>query len=160
MLLLFLTRPLFMLHWHHRVYGGNASLEFVRFFRLGVDGVFADFPDHAVYVIVASSVAERVHLTCCCCCCCCCRPCCTCLWVTAMQHTCTSSFCAKEVTVVMLLLSQCTSSATWQQGETKPALHSRFNLFIPVDFCHSPKQPKALTALTQHSYLRLPSWLR
>lgn len=52
-----LTRPLFMLHWHHRVYGGNASLEFVRFFRLGVDGVFADFPDHAVYVIVASSVA-------------------------------------------------------------------------------------------------------
>ena len=30
-------------------YGGNASLEFARFFNLGVDGVFADFPDHAVY---------------------------------------------------------------------------------------------------------------
>ena len=31
------------------VYGGNASIEFVKFFNLGVDGVFADFPDHAVY---------------------------------------------------------------------------------------------------------------
>lgn len=30
-------------------YGGNASLEFARFFQLGVDGVFADFPSHAVF---------------------------------------------------------------------------------------------------------------
>ena len=29
------------------VYGGNASLEFFRFFELGIDGVFADFPGHA-----------------------------------------------------------------------------------------------------------------
>lgn len=33
----------------HRVYGGNATQEFAEFFNLGVDGVFADFPDHAVY---------------------------------------------------------------------------------------------------------------
>ena len=33
----------------HRVYGGNATQEFADFFKLGVDGVFADFPDHAVY---------------------------------------------------------------------------------------------------------------
>ena len=33
----------------HSVYGGNAAQEFAEFFRLGVDGVFADFPDHAVY---------------------------------------------------------------------------------------------------------------
>jgi glycerophosphoryl diester phosphodiesterase len=32
-----------------RVYGGNASQEFGRFFELGVDGVFADFPGHAVF---------------------------------------------------------------------------------------------------------------
>jgi glycerophosphoryl diester phosphodiesterase len=32
-----------------RVYGGNAAFEFARFFELGVDGVFADFPDHAVF---------------------------------------------------------------------------------------------------------------
>ena len=32
-----------------RVYGGNASQEFARFFELGVDGVFADFPGHAVF---------------------------------------------------------------------------------------------------------------
>lgn len=32
-----------------RVYGGNAAHEFARFFELGVDGVFADFPDHAVF---------------------------------------------------------------------------------------------------------------
>ena len=31
------------------VYGGNASQEFARFFDLGVDGVFADFPGHAVF---------------------------------------------------------------------------------------------------------------
>jgi glycerophosphoryl diester phosphodiesterase len=31
------------------VYGGNASQEFSRFFDLGVDGVFADFPSHAVF---------------------------------------------------------------------------------------------------------------
>ena len=31
------------------VYGGNASQEFSRFFDLGVDGVFADFPAHAVF---------------------------------------------------------------------------------------------------------------
>lgn len=61
MLLLFLTRPLFMLHWHHRVYGGNASLEFVRFFRLGVDGVFADFPDHAVYVSRVAAMFTSCH---------------------------------------------------------------------------------------------------
>ena len=28
---------------------GNAALEFARFFELGVDGVFADFPGHAVF---------------------------------------------------------------------------------------------------------------
>jgi hypothetical protein len=33
----------------HRAYGGNASVEFLRFFHLGVDGVFADFPDHGVF---------------------------------------------------------------------------------------------------------------
>lgn len=33
----------------HRIYGGNASQEFGQFFRLGVDGVFADFPGHAVF---------------------------------------------------------------------------------------------------------------
>jgi len=33
----------------HRVYGGNATQEFAEFFKLGVDGVFSDFPDHAVY---------------------------------------------------------------------------------------------------------------
>ena len=33
----------------HPVYGGNATQEFAEFFRLGVEGVFADFPDHAVY---------------------------------------------------------------------------------------------------------------
>jgi glycerophosphoryl diester phosphodiesterase len=32
-----------------RVYGGNASQEFGRFFELGVDGVFADFPGHGVF---------------------------------------------------------------------------------------------------------------
>jgi glycerophosphoryl diester phosphodiesterase len=31
------------------IYGGNASQEFGRFFKLGVDGVFADFPGHAVF---------------------------------------------------------------------------------------------------------------
>lgn len=33
----------------HLVYGGNSFLEFFRFFDLGCDGVFADFPAHAVY---------------------------------------------------------------------------------------------------------------
>jgi len=33
----------------HRVYGGNATQEFAEFFKLGVDGVFTDFPDHGVY---------------------------------------------------------------------------------------------------------------
>lgn len=40
----------------HRAYGGNAALEFIRFFRLGVDGVFADFPSHAVF---ARNMYER-----------------------------------------------------------------------------------------------------
>lgn len=30
-------------------YNGNAALEFVDFFELGVDGVFTDFPSHAVF---------------------------------------------------------------------------------------------------------------
>ena len=33
----------------HSSYGGNASLEFMTFFDLGVDGVFADFPNHGVF---------------------------------------------------------------------------------------------------------------
>lgn len=33
----------------HRTYGGNATQEFADFFKLGIDGCFADFPDHAVY---------------------------------------------------------------------------------------------------------------
>ncbi len=32
-----------------QVYGGNALFEFSRFFDLGVDGVFADFPGHGVF---------------------------------------------------------------------------------------------------------------
>jgi len=33
----------------HRIYGGNATQEFADYFALGIDGCFADFPDHAVY---------------------------------------------------------------------------------------------------------------
>lgn len=43
----------------HRIYGGNASQEFAQFFRLGVDGVFADFPGHAVF---ARELFNRLRL--------------------------------------------------------------------------------------------------
>jgi glycerophosphoryl diester phosphodiesterase len=41
----------------HPTYGGNASLEFIRYFHLGVDAVFADFPDHACF---AKTIYERL----------------------------------------------------------------------------------------------------
>lgn len=34
-------------HFLHQAYGGNATEEYARFFRLGVDGVFTDFTGHA-----------------------------------------------------------------------------------------------------------------
>ena len=33
----------------YQVYGGNATEEYARFFRLGVDGVFTDFASHAYH---------------------------------------------------------------------------------------------------------------
>jgi glycerophosphoryl diester phosphodiesterase len=33
----------------HKTYGGNAAMEFWRFFLLGIDGCFTDFPSHAVF---------------------------------------------------------------------------------------------------------------
>ena len=39
------------------IYHGNAALEFMRFYELGVDGVFADFPSHAAF---ARQVYERI----------------------------------------------------------------------------------------------------
>lgn len=43
----------------HRVYGGNATQEFADFFKLGVNGVFADFPDHAVYARESCNYLRR-----------------------------------------------------------------------------------------------------
>ena len=48
----------------HRVYGGNATREFADFFELGVDGVFADFPDHAIYARESCNhLREKAELT-------------------------------------------------------------------------------------------------
>lgn len=44
----------------HEIYHGNAALEFLRFYELGVDGVFADFPSHAAF---ARQVYERIRTT-------------------------------------------------------------------------------------------------
>lgn len=43
----------------HRVYGGNATQEFAEFFKLGVDGVFTDFPDHGVYARESCNYLRR-----------------------------------------------------------------------------------------------------
>jgi len=42
------------------IYHGNSALEFMRFYELGVDGVFADFPSHAAF---ARQVYERMTAT-------------------------------------------------------------------------------------------------
>lgn len=43
----------------HRVYGGNATQEFAEFFKLGVDAVFTDFPDHGVYARESCNYLRR-----------------------------------------------------------------------------------------------------